>query len=338
MAVLGERMNRRASKGQDVRAKGATGQKIRRIHRLKGYLLNHRQVSAATLRRLWAAPVQTLMTALVIAIALGLPATLYLGVVNLNQLSSGFEGSARITIFLDHHAAEREVDTLRRSLELDTDIAEITYISREQALAEFKALSGFGQVLEMLDENPLPPVLLLKPAQSLKRNLAASEALVAELLAKPSVDDVKLDMKWVQRLQALLEVSRRLAFMLGGLLSLGVLLIVGNTIRLAIENRREEIVVVKLVGGTDGYVRRPFLYTGLWYGVMGGVLAWLLVWLGVSWLDMSVQRLAALYQSSFQLQGLGFSGVMVLIAIAATLGLVGAWLAVSQHLSVIEPK
>ncbi len=331
-------MKRRGAGTQEVRAKGATGQKIRRVHRLKGYLLHHRQVSVSSLKRLWSSPVQTLMTALVIAIALGLPAALYLGVVNLNQLSSGFEGSARITMFLDLHASQKEVDALRRSLELETDIAEITYISREEALAEFKALSGFGQVLEMLDENPLPPVLLLQPALRLKRNLAATEQLVAELQAMPSVDDVKLDMKWVQRLQALLEVSRRLAFMLGGLLSLGVLLIIGNTIRLAIENRREEIVVVKLVGGTDGYVRRPFLYTGIWYGVMGGVLAWLLVWLGVTWLDLSVQRLAALYQSSFQLQGLGFSGALVLMSIAAALGLVGAWLAVSQHLTAIEPK
>ncbi len=331
-------MQRKNSAAPEPRGKGATGQNIRLVNRLQGYALNHRQVSVATLRRLRGSPVQTLMTALVIAIALGLPAVLYVGVVNLNQLSSGFQDSARITVFLDRNAGREAIDELRSKLEKDAELAEVTYISREQALAEFRALSGFGQVLDMLDENPLPPVLLVRPSTDSKSDLAASERLVEKLLAVPLVDDVKLDMKWVQRLQSVLEVSRRLAFMLAGLLSLGVLLIVGNTIRLAIESRRDEIVVVKLVGGTDSYVRRPFLYTGLWYGVIGGVLAWLLVWLGVSWLDLSVQRLTALYQGRFQLQGLGFSGLLALVSIAAGLGLAGSWLAVSQHLSEIEPK
>ena len=324
--------------GPDPRSSGATGQRMRVRDRLQGYFLNHRLVCAATLLRLRQSPVQTLMTTLVIAIALGLPAAMYLGVINLKQLSDGFEDSARITVFLQRKADAEVISDLHQQLKNDDDIAGVTYISREQALEEFKALSGFGNVLAMLDENPLPPVLLLQPALRLQNNSSASGQLVERLADMPLVDDVKLDMKWVQRLQAVLDVSRRLSFSLGALLALGVLLIVGNTIRLAIENRREEIVVVKLVGGTNGYVRRPFLYTGVLYGAIGGFLAWFLVWIGSQWLGVSVVRLMALYQSSFHLQGLGFSGLVVLVAIASGLGLIGAWLAVTRHLSEIEPK
>ena len=317
---------------------GATGQRIRKRDRLQGYFLNHRQVCLMTLRRLLKQPLQTLMTALVIAIALGLPATLYLGVVNLKQLGDGFDDTARLTIFLHRNARQEAIEHLQKQLDKDADIAEVVYISRQQALEEFKVTSGFGEVLTMLDGNPLPPVLLVKPAAHFQDDLPASEALVGRLRQVALVDDVKLDMKWIQRLHGILEISRRLSLALGAMLALGVLLIVGNTIRLAIENRRDEILVVKLVGGTNGYVRRPFLYTGIWYGAIGGLLAWLLVWIGITWLDGSVSRLAALYQSSFSLQGLGFSGLLVLSLISAALGLLGAWAAVARHLSAIEPK
>ena len=161
---------------------------------------------------------------------------------------------------------------------------------------------------------------------------------MAKLQGMALVDDVMLDMKWMQRLQAMLEVGERLAFSLGLALALGVLLIIGNTIRLAIENRRDEIVVVKLVGGTNAYVRRPFLYTGIWYGVIGGMLAWVLVALGLQWISGPVGHLAELYQSLFHLIGLGFVGLVALLLIGAGLGLLGAWLAVARHLSSIEPK
>jgi len=331
-------VSRGSSATRDTRHAGATGQRVRKRDRLQGYFVNHRQVCMLTLRRLMDQPIQSLMTALVLAIALGLPAGLYLGVVNLKQLGDSFDDTARLTIFLHRNARIEAIELLRQQLGKDEDIANVTYISREQALEEFKETSGFGEVLTLLDENPLPPVLLVTPAVQFRNNLPASEALVERLRKTALVDDVKLDMKWIQRLQGILEISRRLSFALAVLLALGVLLIVGNTIRLAIESRRSEIVVVKLVGGTNGYVRRPFLYTGLWYGIGGGLLAWLLVWLGMTWVDGAVSRLASLYQSPFSLQGLGFEGLMVLILVAGGLGLLGAWVAVARHLSSIEPK
>ena len=152
------------------------------------------------------------------------------------------------------------------------------------------------------------------------------------------VAEALLDMEWLQRLNSLMHLSRRLVQIVGGLLVLGVLLILGNTIRLAIENRREEIVVVKLVGGSNAFVRRPFLYTGLWYGVGGGVLAGLLVSLALWFLQQPVADLAKLYGSDFRLRGLGIMGGLNLVVLGGLLGLAGAWLAVTRHLVHIQPR
>ncbi len=318
--------------------RGASGGAMPFLDKLKSYFQNHSQLFLGTFQRLAKEPVQTLMTSLVVAIALGLPAALYVGVVNLQQLGSRVETTAQLTVFLKKDAADIAVDQLRESLLSEADIISVDYISRQQALDEFRALSGFGDVLEMLDENPLPPVLIVQPVERFHGDLLASETLVVRLKGLALVDDVRLDMKWVQRLQGMLEVGERLAFSLGVVLALGVLLIIGNTIRLAIESRRDEIVVVKLVGGTNAYVRRPFLYTGIWYGAIGGLLAWFLVAAGLQWIDGSVERLAGLYQSIFQLQGLGFSGLLALLITGAVLGLIGSWLAVARHIGSIEPK
>jgi len=318
--------------------RGASDGRAAFLDKFRSYFQNHQRLFFSTLRRLLAEPVQTLMTSLVVAIALGLPAALYVGVVNLQQLGSRVETTAQMTVFLKKEASQQAIDQLRKNLASDQDFATVKYISRKQALDEFRVLSSFGDVLEMLDENPLPAVFIVQPAVHFQQDLSASEKLVDKLKKMTLVDDVQLDMKWMQRLQAMLVVGERLAFSLGLALALGVLLIVGNTIRLAIENRRDEIVVVKLVGGTNAYVRRPFLYTGVWYGLIGGVLAWALVVLGLQWISGPVSHLAELYQSFFQLQGLGFSGLAALIGIGAVLGLVGAWLAVARHLSKIEPK
>lgn len=329
----------KAAVKKEVR-RGASGGRGRAVFldKLKSYSQNHRHLLLNTLQRLLAEPVQTLMTSLVVAIALGLPAALYVGVINLQQLGGRVATTAQMTIFLDKTASSEAISQLRQQLEVDKDIVRIKFISRQQALDDFRAHSGFGDVLDMLDENPLPPVLVVEPAASFQRDLVASEALAVELKALPVVADVQLDMKWMQRLQGILLLGERLALSLGLALALGVLLIIGNTIRLAIENRREEIVVVKLVGGTNAYVRRPFLYTGIWYGFIGGLLAWVLVVVGLQWLSGPVQQLAVLYQSVFQLEGLGFSGLLALLLIGVVLGLIGAWLAVARHLSSIEPR
>ena len=217
------------------------------------------------------------------------------------------------------------------------EVDSVDYLSPLQALNEFKAYSGFGDVLDTLDDNPLPGVLLIQPAaqNTLPKQI---EALQQQLKADPIVDDVRVDMQWVRRLHELMSLAQKLVLALGGLLALGVLIVIGNTIGLAIENRRDEIVIVKLVGGTNAFVRRPFLYTGIWYGLGGGLLTVLILTMGLAWFAGPVAKLTDLYQSHFQLQGLGWQNTLSLVLGAIILGWLGAWLAVGRHLGQIEPR
>jgi cell division transport system permease protein len=278
------------------------------------------------------------MTLLVIAIALALPAGLYVAMENLHQLGGEIRTSARMTVFLKRDTGPDAARAAMAEFRQLAGIESLTYVSREQALAEFEELSGFGDILDSLEQNPLPPVVLVQFDSHVRADPQALTALAAGLAEHPRVDDVAVDRLWLQRLQALLETGRDLAYALGALLGLGVLLVMGNTIRLAIENRRDEILVVKLVGGTDSYVRRPFLYTGLWYGIGGGLLAWLLVLGGLMWMQGAIERVAGLYQLGFALSGPGVEGFFILLLAGGGLGLAGAWLAVAQHARRIEPR
>jgi len=301
------------------------------------YLHHHRRVARDSLLRLLRTPWASLMTWAVIAIALALPATLFLMLANVEQLSQNWSSSPRITLYLDLRVETAEAHRLQEAIRKKAQVESVTYISPEQALEEFKAFSGLAEAIEYLDQNPLPPVLIVTPATNLM-SAAQVEALQRELAAQPGVARAQLDMDWVKRLYSLMELVSRAVLALGGLLAAAVLLVIGNTIRLAIESRREEIVVIKLVGGTDGFVRRPFLYTGLWYGLGGGILAWLLVFFWLLWLSGPVQELTRLYALDFQLAGLGVESTLTLLGTSMLLGWCGAWLAVRRHLDEIEPQ
>lgn len=305
--------------------------------RIKGYFANHREVALVSLKRLIAAPVPSIMTWAVIAIALALPAGLFLCLQNAQQLSSGWERAAQISVYLKLELSEADGRRLSEMIGARADVKEAKYISSEQALAEFREISGFGEALEYLNENPLPAVILAFPDTE-AGNLASTRVLLNYLQGLPEVDQAQLDLKWVQRLFSIMDLGKRAVLILGVLLSLAVLLVVGNTIRLAIEARRAEIVVVKLVGGTDAFVRRPFLYTGIWYGLGGGLLAWLIINLVLFWLSSPLSRIVNAYGGSFQLAGLGIPATLILLGLSLLLGLMGAWIAVGRHLSEIEPK
>jgi cell division transport system permease protein len=296
---------------------------------------HHRLSAADSLYRVLDKPLSSVLTWLVIGIALALPVGLNVALDNVDHLSSAWDSPAQISLFLREDLEADRARQFQQALAAREDIAGARYVSREEALAEFSELSGFADVLASLDENPLPDLVLVTPAG---QGGEAASALREELQATPEVAQAVLDMEWLQRLNSLMELSRRLVLAVGGLLVLGVVLILGNTIRLAIESRREEIVIVKLVGGSNAFVRRPFLYTGLWYGVGGGVFAATLVALSLWFLSAPVDQLAALYQSGFQLSGLGIMGALNLVILGGLLGLTGAWLAVARHLVEIEPR
>lgn len=304
---------------------------------LQGYLLRHAQTALFSLGRLYRTPAASLMTAAVIGIALAMPAGLYLLVDNLQQLGQRWDGSASLSLFLKQEVPETRVRALAEQLRDWPEIAEVGVILPDEALREFRALSGFGNALDALDRNPLPAVLTVKPAPG-QANAEGSGRLQDRLGELPDVEIAQLDLQWVKRFGAMMEIAQRGILLVGGLLALAVLLIVGNTIRLDIFNRREEIEVSKLIGATNAFIRRPFLYTGLWYGLIGAALAWGLVQLAFWQLHEPVRHLAGLYQSEFSLIGLGFLSTLTLLALGVLLGLAGSWLAVGRHLSAIQPS
>jgi cell division transport system permease protein len=276
------------------------------------------------------------MTSAVIGIALALPVGLHVLIDNLQQISGGWQQGADISLFLKQEINDAEAAELADKLRRHQRIASIRLIGKHAALEEFRRLSGFGKAIEALENNPLPALLVVQP-KSEYSDARSAQRLVQELGLLPEAELVQLDLQWVKRLQALARIAQRGVTVLASLLGLAVLLVVGNTIRLEIQNRHAEIEIQKLLGATDAFIRRPFLYTGLWYGLFGGLLAWFLVSLSIALLSGPVAGLAGLYQSTYALSTLDGVGSGLLLTASAGLGLGGAWLAVGRHLSRIEP-
>ena len=306
-----------------------------RLMPLKAWLSNHAYALLSSLGQLIRTPLPTLMTAAVIGIALALPSGLFVLLDNAHEISRDWDGSLQLSLFLKLEQSDADAQRLANLLEQRADIAEVRVISREQALNEYRQLSSFNDALQALDSNPLPAVLVVQPSVN---DSDVVQQLVKELENQPEVDIAQFDMRWLKRLFAMLEIVRRGVLILGLLLSFAVLLIVGNTIRLSIYNRREEIEVTKLFGGTDAFIRRPFLYNGIWFGFAGGLIAWLLVQSAFWALARPVQHLTMLYHSDYQLVNLGFDASLNLLGIGMLLGLIGAWLAVGWHLRSIQPR
>ncbi|VAW66605.1 Cell-division-associated, ABC-transporter-like signaling protein FtsX [hydrothermal vent metagenome] len=313
------------------------GNQIARSSPLKAWLINHARTLIASLGLLTRQPATSFMTIAVIAIALALPSGLFVLLNNASHVSIGWDNSAQISAFLTQDTSEKQAKQLMDKLTLYEDIQQVSFISKDQALSEFKKISGFGNAIESLGENPLPHVLTIQPVVDPERPDKINH-LLKQLNQLAPIEMAQLDLQWVKRLFAMLEIAQRGIWVIASLLGFAVLLVVGNTIRLDIQNRREEIEVTKLIGATNAFIRRPFLYTGLWYGICGGLLAWLLTTLSIGLLDNAVERLASLYNSGFQLQGLSFTNAMSLIGFSCFLGLTGSWLAVGRHLSEIEPS
>lgn len=300
----------------------------------EGLWASHKSVARESLSRLFAQFWSSMMTWAVIGIALSLPLALNLIVDNVAQASKGWDGAPQLSLYLQPTTTESQAQKLALEVGKRPGIIEANYVSPDQALKEFQSASGFGAVIEGLDENPLPGVIVVKPVAE---TIDVVETLQQELANYPAVALAQLDIEWVQRLYSMMSLLERLVLALSLLLALAVMLVVGNTIRLAIESRRDEILVVKLVGGSDSFVRRPFLYTGIWYGLGGALFAWLVIQVSLLWLGGAVERLASLYHEQFQLQGMGLSLSLSLFLTASFLGWFGARLSLGRHLRAIEP-
>ncbi|MDH5471383.1 MAG: permease-like cell division protein FtsX [Gammaproteobacteria bacterium] len=318
-------------------AKFESSNQVARNSPVKAYFIHHIRTLISSLGFLTRNGLSTVMTMTVIAIALALPSGLYVFLTNISHVSVGWDNSAQISLFLKSDVTEKQAQQLVKKLNLYEDIKTVKLIHKDDALEEFQRISGFGEALESLGKNPLPHVIAAQPKIDPQR-ADKIQHLLKELRNLKEVDIAQLDLQWVKRLYSMLEIAHRGIWVISVLLALAVLLVVGNTIRLDIQNRRAEIEVTKLIGATNAFIRRPFLYSGLWYGLSGGVLAWILTSISIGLMENSVEQLASLYNSGFQLQGLYFNEAMTLIGFSCSLGLLGSWIAVSRHLHEIEPS
>jgi cell division transport system permease protein len=276
------------------------------------------------------------MIILVIAVTLAIPAALNLVVKNAQAVSKGWDNALDFSIYLKRNVSESEAAGLARLIQQRADVESVKLITASEALADFKEQSGFGEALDQLSENPLPHTLVVRPSPA---NTSQSMILLQEELANlPESDLVQVDTEWVQRFHAILDIVRHAIVIGATLLGVAIIVIIGNTIRLDIQNRREEIEVTKLIGASNAFVRRPFLWSGFWYGLFGGGLALGLVQYGLFLLKQPVARLAGLYQSGVNVLALTLEESLAIIGIGVLLGLVGSWFAAARHMRRIEPR
>jgi cell division transport system permease protein len=287
----------------------------------------------SSLGRLAARPWATALTAFVMGLALALPLLFLLLLGNARSLSDGWQDAREITVFLKPEAPSGAAETLAGRLRARDDVVAVKRRTPEQGLDEFRAMSGFADALDVLQVNPLPDVLIVTPAERGQ----ADPPVLGELERDATVDLVQYDAAWRRRLGAILGLAQRVVGVLAGLLALATLLVIGNTIRLDIQSRHDEIEVMQLIGASAGFVRRPFLYAGVWYGVISGVVA-LLVVFGVQFaLAAPIERLLASYDHRFALRGLPVQLALLVPPLGAALGWLGAMLATARHLAEGQP-
>jgi len=271
----------------------------------------------------------------VIAITLSLPSGLLVSVKNLQSLSGQIDLNNNISVFLKNSATLEQAKTLSNSLQQDPKVIETNLIDKNAALEEFRQYSGFGSAISALTSNPLPHVIQITPINSID-NQASLKLLVSELKQRPNIQLVQMDMGWLDRLNGILNIAQRGVSIITVLLGLAVLLIISNTIRLELQNRRDEIDIMRLVGATHAFIMRPFLYSGFWYGFLGGIFACLLVNLSVWLIDGPTSSLAMLYNSSFNLAFMPFIHAVLWVAFSIFLGIMGSWIVVSRYLNELE--
>ena len=299
------------------------------------WFLRHISTSIGSLGRLFRQPFASLMIILVIAVTLAIPAALNLVVKNARAVSEGWDNALDFSIYLKRAITESEAEGLARLIEQRADVETVQLITASDALEDFKEQSGFGAALDQLSDNPLPHTLVVRPGPA---NTSRSMILLQEELANlPESDLVQVDTEWVQRFHAILDIVRQAIVIGASLLGVAIVVIIGNTIRLDIQNRREEIEVTKLIGASNAFVRRPFLWSGFWYGLFGGGLALGLVQYGLFLLEQPAARLAGLYKSGVTVVAMSLDESLAILGIGVLLGLVGSWFAAARHMRRIEP-
>jgi len=320
---------------QDLRQTKTAGGNF--VDKLNAYRDLHAHALFSSLGRLVASPFTSIMTIAVLAIAISLASGFHILVVNLQQLTGNLETSNQISLFLRDDVSDAHANKLADSIRQNASVQDVKLITRAQALAEFQTFSGFGAAINVLEKNPLPIVLQVLPKNSLE-DKEGLESLLKNFQQSPEVDIAQMDLQWVERLQSIMAVARLFATLLNVMLGGAVLFIIGNTIRLELHNRRNEVVIAKLVGATSSFIRRPFLYTGFWIGFISGVSAWFIVTALMLILRQPVEKLSGLYEGGFHLLFLSFTETLALIGVSSALGVLGSWTVLIFQLKHTKPE
>jgi len=302
---------------------------------MKSWLRHHLHVMQFTLNKMRTAPVSSLLNVLVIGVTLSLPTGGYVLLQNLQSLTDKLVGSPQLSIFLNMNVSPEEIARYSKQLEQHSGISRVEFVPREEALLQLQRSTGLADVTGGLPQNPLPHAFIVYPE---KKDAQSMEALRGELRSWPKFEHVQLDSAWARKLEALLNFARLAVLILAILLSFALVAITFNTIRLQILTQREEIEVSKLIGASNSFIRRPFLYFGLTQGLLGGCVAWLIITVSLTLLNLSLSDLTHLYASNFNLHHLSTSDSLTLLLFSTYLGWLGAFLSVSQHLWQIESR
>jgi cell division transport system permease protein len=315
----------------------ASNHRVSFLQRFFMFFADHFRQSINSLGELYRIPFASLMTIGVLGFSITLPSTLYIMVENTEQVTEQWQQASEISLFLRENVTDTQARQLIGRLNSWNEISKVSYVSAEQALEEFQRLSGLGEALNYLDKNPIPAVVLVVPT-SKHASPASAGALLNKLRKEREVDIGKLDIEWLERLYGLLSIAKEIVYLLAILLFFAVVLIIGNTIRLNILSKRDEILVMKLVGATDAFIQRPFLYTGFWFGLLGGLMAWFTVTLILLWIGWSLDDFMQQYSIKLDITGLNVAALISMLLVSVLLGLMGSFLSVQKHVNEIEPK
>lgn len=316
--------------------KGASDKKVSIVHKFMAFWIQNLRQIITSIGEIWRTPVASAMTIAVMGLSLTLPATLHIIVKNVQSINLEWDSAAEISLFLNEGLSQQQVASAMRRIQAYDEVEKLTYISKEDAVKEFKKESGFGQALDYLEQNPLPASFIITPVKK-HRQAEDAKQLLLKLEREREIDFGKLDIDWLTRLNAIVTMLEEAVITVAVLLMVSVVLIIGNTIRLSIISRREEIEVMKLVGATEGFIQRPFVYTGVWYGIMGGFVAFIVVSFVIWWMQSALGDISGLYMTDFEIEGLTFSEFGLLMLLASGLGFSGAFWSVHRHIKEIEP-